>query len=68
MFDADSELPYYYNNVTQETIWELPEDMAIHPTPLRFVTAIVENNATGLNYICANKFFIFVFFFEPPKL
>lgn len=38
MYDDQTNAVYYFNYETQETVWTLPEDIDVHPIPLRFET------------------------------
>lgn len=34
LYDENTKAAYYYNNTEQETYWELPQNLLVHPIPL----------------------------------
>lgn len=36
-------MPYYFNTVTQQTHWKLPEKLNVYPIPLRYFIYISYN-------------------------
>lgn len=35
LYDSNTKAPYYFNAITQETHWSMPENVSVFPIPLR---------------------------------